>query len=312
MTALLKTGELLVKEGLICLKDVDMALSIQKKRPDSVSIKKNRLLGMILCDLNLVTPVDNYYILHKYKKIMSIQSALVSTHKISKEVVSRTWNESQQQGIPFISFLLKTGLVSTGGMQALLFDLFHIPFRSISDFIFNEKNREELISVLNNEQSHKTGIIPMVLKDNTILFGITDPDNIVFIRQLNDLYPQYRFKTLFIPFSGFSWFHEIIYDTRREETAPEKEPLDLSLLLSFRTSVKSPEKEKESIQILYKRYERLRQLIGKPKRETLQDEFYKFIIQTHKSITREYKSHSIEFSLKKEDRDVKLMAFPKK
>ena len=55
----LKTGELLVKEGLICPDDIDMALSIQEKRQDSPGLKKNRFFGIILCDLNLVTPVDN-------------------------------------------------------------------------------------------------------------------------------------------------------------------------------------------------------------------------------------------------------------
>ncbi len=86
-----------------------------------------------------------------------------------------------------------------------VFDLFHIPFRSISDFIFNMKRPNRLVHVLDNTQTqleHRS--IPLVLKDNTILFGLTDPEHIVFIRELNDRFPQYRFKTLFIPFSGFS------------------------------------------------------------------------------------------------------------
>ena len=306
----MKTGELLVKEGLIRLDDINLALSIQEKRQESLSLKKSRLLGMILCDLNLITPMDNYYVLHKYNKLMSMQSAMVSKKMLSREGVLRAQNESQQQDIPFISLLLKKGLVSTTGMQRLLFDLFHIPFRSISDFTFNKKDLKALVMVLDKLKSRENRIIPLVLKDNTILFGITDPENMLFIREINDLFPQYRFKTLFVSFSEFLKFYEIIYKNHEDAALSKEKPLDLSLLLSFKTSIRDPEKENEAIQILYRRYELLRHLIGNSKRGDLQNEFNDFIRQTHKKITREYKSHSIEFSLKKEGRDVKVIALP--
>ncbi|MCD4675470.1 MAG: hypothetical protein K8S18_05670 [Desulfobacula sp.] len=307
----LKTGELFVKEGLIRPDDIDRVLSIQEKRPDSLSLKKERLFGMILCDLNLITPLDNYYVLHKYNKLKSIQSAMVSKKILGQEIVVRTQNESQQQDIPFISILIKNKLVSTNEVQKLLFDLFHIPFRSISDFIFNEKDSKELVQVLDKQLSLENRTIPLVLKDNTILFGIIDPENILFIRNLNDLFPQYRFKALFIPYSGFSWFYKIIYERGRDKAPSKEKPLDLSLLLSFKTIVKDPEQDNESIQTLYERYESLRQLAGNPERHGLQKEFRQFIKQTHKRITLEYKNQIIEFSLKKEDRDVKVIAFPK-
>jgi hypothetical protein len=307
----LKTGELLVKEGLIRIDDIHLALSIQEKRQESLSLKKSRLLGMILCDLNLITPMDNYYVLHKYNKLMSIQSAMVSKKMLAREVVLRAQNESQQQDIPFISLLLKNGLVSTTGIQKVLFDLFHIPFRSISDFVFNKKDLKELVLVLDKIKSRENRILPLVLKDNTILFGITDPENMLFIRKLSDLFPQYRFKALFISFSEFLKFYEIIYADHRDTASAKEKPLDLSLLLNFKISIKDPEKENEFIQTLYDRYELLRHLIGNPKRSGLQNEFNKFIVHTHKKITQEYKNHSIEFSLKKEGLDVKVVAFPK-
>jgi len=312
MAGPLKTGELLVKEGLIRLDDIDMALSIQEKKQDSLTLGKKRFLGMILCDLNLVTPVDNFYVLNKYNKFTSIQSVLVSKNIISKQVLLKTENGSHEQNIPFISFLLKKKLISTVKMQELLFELFHIPFRSISDFIFNKKDKKELSLVLDKQKALKNGIIPMVLKDNTILFGITDPENILFIRNLNDQFPQYRFKVLFIPFSGFSWFYKIIYDKTGQEVSPDKGALDIAKLLSFKTIIQDPEQQNESIKTLYERYELLRESAGKPRRDNMQNEFKEFILQTHKRITQEYKSRCIEFFLKKENQDIKIVAFPKR
>jgi len=307
----LKTGEILIKEGLVCPDDIDTALLIQKNRANSLTLKKNRLLGMILCDLNLVTPVDTYWVLHKYNKLTTIQSELVSKKMLSLEMVLSAQDASRADHIPLISILLKKKLVSTTGMQRLLFDLFHIPFRSISDFIFKEKDKYQLLQVMDRKAALENGILPLVLKSNTLLFGITDPQNIVFIKKLNEQFPQYRFKALFMPYSGFTWFFDIIYKTQPKETSTRENALDQSLLLSFKATIKTPEKENNAIRALYENYERLRQFIGNPARESLAGEFYEFISTKHQEISQDYKSQIIEFSLKKEDQDVKVMAVPK-
>ena len=311
----LKTGELLVKEGFISLDDIHEALLLQEKRQDDSSPKKNRLFGMILCDLNLITPWDNYYVLHKYNKLQSIQSTLVSKKILPKEVVIRAEKDAQQQNIPFISSLINSGLVSTREMQNLLIDLFNIPFNYINDFIYHQKDLSVLIQVMDQQKSWENKSIPLSLNDNTILFGITDPENMLFIRKLNDLFPQYRFKNVFISFSQFSTLHNKLYESDRATSTAQpparKKPLDLSLLLNFKTSIKDPEQDNDAIQTLYERYELIRQLIGNSKRVDLQNEFKEFVIQTHRNITQKYHNQIIEFSFKKENRDVKIIAFPK-
>jgi hypothetical protein len=147
------------------------------------------------------------------------------------------------------------------------------------------------------------------------LFGITDPENLLLVRRLNERFPQYRFKTLFIPFSEFSRLYNLIYDSGKDSGAAGEKPLDLSLLLGHKTTLRNPEEEPDLIQDLYRRYELLRHLIGNEKRDTLGREFYEFIVQAHKHITREYGCKTIEFSLKRENRDkqdrtVTVTAFP--
>jgi len=156
-------------------------------------------------------------------------------------------------------------------------------------------------------------VIPLVLKENTILFGITDTDNILFIRSLNEKYPQYRFKVMFIPFSGFSWFHNIIYGGHdNNENHCGKIPVDLSLLLNFRTIIKNPELEPDSVKTLYSSYEQLRQLAGNPKRPDYLDRFKEFIKFNHEVLAQKYQTRNIEFSLEKHGNKVRLMAFPQK
>ena len=304
----LRSGEIMVKEGMIRLDDIDTVLSIQKKRQDSVSLEKKRFFGMTLCDLNLITPLDNYCVLHKYKKLISLQSALVLKKMLSRDIVLRILKDSRDQDVPFISSLITKKCVSATAVQTLLFDLFHIPFRSISDFIFNDNDRDILVKVLDRATSMEQKILPLMIKNNTLLFGITGPDNILFIHQLNDLFPQYRFKAMFIPFSGFNWFYRIIYEGI--PAISDKKTPDLSLLLSFKTSIMNPEKETEAVFSLYQRYEQLRDLTENPKRANLWNKFFEFINFHHRNLMTKYQSRSIEFSLRQDDTGIKVVAFP--
>lgn len=304
-----KTGELLVKEGLIHPDDVETALAIQEKRKASVSLNKSRLLGMILCDLNLITPIDNYVVLHRYNKLISLPAGLVQKGEISLERMRAAEAASLRQDLPLISLLLKTNTISTPVMQQILFDLFHIPFRSISDFIFNEKDRPVLEGIMDRQVSKENRIIPLVLKQNTLLFGITAPENLLLIHQLNQQFPQYRFKALFIAFSGFSWFHDIIYQGRAG-APPEKKQPDLSLLLAYKTIVNDPEKEKSAIHNLYHHYETLRRLLGHNNEGDRKDDFARFIQQAHEMIENEVKRSRIEFSFKKQGERVTILATP--
>lgn len=308
----LKTGELLVKEGFVSLNDIETALSIQKKREASISLEKNRLLGMILCDLNLITPVDAYHVLYKYNKVKSIQSELISGKMLSRDTVLKISTMAKQKNLPLISLLLKTGRVSYTDMQKLLFDLFHVPLKPVRDLSFNTEDREKLIQVMDAGQSGKNHVVPLKLEDNTLYFGITDPDNMRLLHQLREQFPQYRFKVVFIPYEGFWQINKSIYDIGAGPAGPKEESPDLSLLLKYRTTICSPKSEKELIRTLYHRYEQLLLLSGRKVREDRFEPFCRFIEMSHRKISRIYRSACIEFSLRKMEEGVLIIALPKR
>ena len=312
-TSVRRTGEILVAEGLIHPDDVNTALAIQEKQAASVSLNKSKRLGMILCDLNLITPVDNYVVLHKHNKLVSLPTALVQSREIPLEKMQAIEMQSLREDEPLISFVLKTNAISMQTLQQVLFDLFHIPFRSISDFIFNEDDRIQLTKILDEQMSKENGIIPMVIKDNTVLFGITAPENLILIQKLNRGFPQYRFKVLFIMKSGFSWFHDIIYTGQR--SAGRKEPKevqpDISLLLGYKTMVNDLGDDTAAIKTLYHQYETLRKLLGNNETVDRRDAFNQFIGYAHERIAKKADTRSIEFSFKKQGRDVLIVAKPR-
>ncbi len=307
-----KAGELLVDEGLIHRDDVNRVLAIQKKNKASLSRNKSRLFGMILCDLNLITPIDNYCVLKNHGKIMSIQAFLIKKKIASPSAIEKVKAKAIEQDIPFMSLLLEEGILPKTKLQQIVFDLFHIPFRSISDIVFDEKTKTSLSFIINQNQAQEHKIIPLALKENTFLCGITDPENLIFIRALNQEFPQYRFKTLFIPFSGFTWFYKVLYEEAWASGKDKKKPVDLSLLLKFFVTISDPVKEKNIILSLYKRYELVRSLIRLPAQGDRADKFQTFIEEKYEKIRQEYQCSTIEFSLKNEKNQLRIMAFPKR
>lgn len=313
---LYKTGELLIKEGLVRDDDIQTALAIQEKRKASVSLNKTRLLGMILCDLNLITPLDNYVILSKHNKLITLSSSLVEKGVVSLEQMQGFEAQSLREDLPLISMLLKANAVSMQSLQQILFDLFHIPLRSISDFIFRDEDRSPLTRIIDRQVSKENGIIPLVLKDNTVLFGVTAPENLLLIHQLNQQFPQYRFKTLFITFSGFAWFHEIIYNGGAKKKAAEspaekeKQP-DVSLILAYKTLISDPRAEWSAVQTLYNQYETIRTRLGNSEILDRQSEFSSFIQHAHRRVSKRSRTRHIEFSFKKQGKGVIIVATPK-
>ena len=282
----MRTGELLVKEGLISQEDLATALTIQEKRKSSAVTEKSRHLGMILCDLNLITPIENYVILHNNNKLITLSKALVEKRMISLEQMQSLEAQSLREDLPLISLLLKTSRVSMPVMQQLLFELFHIPFRSISDFVFNIDDRITLTGIMNRQMSMENGIIPMVCKDETILFGLTAPENLLLVHQLSQKFPQYRFKVIFIPYSGFSWFHDIIYTSGNDENEATPKQPDLTYLLKTRILISDPVKDTSLISNFYHQYEAIRTLLGYSDAGDRKNEFIQFIDQAFRRIER--------------------------
>jgi hypothetical protein len=306
-----RTGELLADEGLVHPGDIEPALAIQEKNRTSLTRNKHRLFGMILCDLNLITPTDTYCVLKKHGKLKTIPDYLIQNQLLTRPEVEKALTRSVEANIPFMSLLLEEKILSKTRVRQIAFDLFHLPFRSISDIVFDADTRPGLSLIIKKDLARQHQVIPLALKENSLVCGITDPDNLIFIRDLNDQFPQYRFKPLFIPFSGFTWFYKMLYEEAWDSEKAMEKPVDLSLLLKFCVTITEPARERSAIDSLYKRYELVRSLIGCPGKGDRAGMFQAFIGEHHKNITQKYHCRSIEFSLKNDPKRLRIMAFPK-
>lgn len=316
-----KSGELFIQEGLVRPEDVERALEIQKNSRQAMVGSRQRLLGMILCSLNLITPVDCYTVLRRGGRLVTLDEFLTSSESIPKNKLKTAITLAREQQTPLLEPLLVSKTVSLPELQALTFGLFHIPFRFIRNFQFTAETRD-LTAVIPKADARKYGMIPLVIRESTLLIGLADPEALLGAAVVNASAVHLRLKFVFIPWSDFLSSYETLYHEKHpcgtEKTVPRNTlpgpggPPDLSLLFSFKAGISDPELETEAVRKLYNRYEVLRKLTGSPARPDCFERFREFIIHEHRSISDQIVCSSIDYMLRQEKSGVGIIATPQR
>ncbi len=332
-----KTGQLLFEAGLVALKDIKHALEIQKnsKDPFLTGTKNNKLLGMILCDLNLITPVDLYYILHKNNKIYTLKNLLSSNEKFSGKMADIIAREQAYGVYSFFDLIVEYNILSIESLQQYVFELYHIPYRRVNRFEYDWKDKKKLSQLLDKETCFKNLAIPMVKRNSSFILGITDPKSLIFIYNLNFKLPHYRIIPVFIPLRHLKTLYHKLYNiifpdnelsirssaslngdvppytsNLSVNSSDSKANRETGFFLKHKIIISDPEKEENLISDLYSKYENLRQLMGKQSRSDKFMLFKLFIKEKFKYITESYFCKSIEIILYGEQDNISIIAKP--
>lgn len=309
----------MIQEGLVSPGDVVRALDIQKKNKSKGFKGRSHLLGMILCELNLITPLNNFYILKKHHKLMSVIDRLCEKEMVSRSRLEKIKAEAERKAIPFISFLLEKQIIPKARLQQVLFDLFGIPFRPISDILFDQTCRNDLTAVIDKDLARKLSIIPLHLSGNLLTLGLTDPNNLLFVRKLDLKFPQYRFLPVFMPFSGFKQFYSILYPKAPASFTPQsfmQHPTTEKIAGNSAESetIGNPKLDKHAIARLFKQYETLR--LGHEPRNNHEtynyrlDLFADFIRDSYYEITTQSGCKTIQFYVRQQEGRAMVIAKP--
>lgn len=307
----LQIGSLFVNEGLISSNDLERALAVQEKSRSSKSRDKPGFFVSLLCDLNLVTPVDAYYVLRKNKKLCSVQNYLEQENIVSSEVIKQCKIRGQETGKPFISTLLDESVLSEKHLSRILMELFRIPLKSRSDLGFDQKDKMELSSLISKDEARLNKAIPLLFLGKILLVGIMAPENLLFVRWLMQRLPHFRFETLFISYSGFTWFFEQLYDEAYDPDAVRDDSKKLSALLNYNMVIRDPIIEQDSVFGFYKQYEALECLArNSDLKQDRHVRFQSFIMEKHEEIINKFHCRAVRFSLEQIQGRAVIAALP--
>ena len=97
-----------------------------------------------------------------------------------------------------------------------------MPFRHLKNFIYNEKDKENLSNLIERKFAEENLILPLKLDNNILQIAIFTHERLNFQDKLKKLYEDYKLELVFITDKKFDELFEILY-SRRLSAAPKKD-----------------------------------------------------------------------------------------
>ena len=201
----LKIGELAVKKKLITEQDLQSAIGVQKA---------SRTLGEILCDLDLVNPLDLDYLLTKYNKQMEIGDLLVSSGLADEKDLRKARQQMSHSSDALEEILVKNKIITREQAQIALSKLHNIPFRKLRGFEYDPEEGDTLRRLVSQVYAEKNLILPISLENNRLTLGLFDPKNIDVVQELRKTYGKLDIFCVLITRERFEKLFAILYDER--------------------------------------------------------------------------------------------------
>jgi len=208
-----KIGRLLLDLKLIAEKDLIIALKVQKS---------TRPVGEILCALNMVTPEVLNYVLEKYDKQVGIEHILLKLGYINNKTLLLVQEMHDKTTVPIDKLLLEKNIITKDQLQHANAKKFNLPFRHLNNFVYTDKDKENLTSLIDRKFAEKNLILPLKLENNILQIAIFTHEKIKFLDELKKLYEDYKIKPVFITDKKFDELFEILY-SKKLSAVPEKD-----------------------------------------------------------------------------------------
>lgn len=172
-------GELAFRLNMVSRKDVDNVLAIKRMQ---------RTLGEVLCDLGVIKSENLNYILKKYNKQLKLGEILIRQGQLSESQYITALQEQKQTKEMFGELLLKKDIITADQLYIALSRQTNIPYRDLTDFSFDEKQKRFLIRIVGERYAQKHQVLPLTLKENKLVIGVCHP---ISLQSINDLKPLY-------------------------------------------------------------------------------------------------------------------------
>ncbi len=177
-----KLGEILLKERLITEEQLNEALELQRLFPDQT-------IGQLLCRLEFINDGVLGAILDQKGTRQELSEILIQKKFLPKEQVLQAVAQSDREGIPLTSLLLKLQLLDEEGVARAISLQYDLPYVHL-DGISITADMSRLISA---SYAQKRRIIPVTKIGNTLTLAMALPLNVY---EINDLSSSLRLKVI--------------------------------------------------------------------------------------------------------------------
>jgi type IV pilus assembly protein PilB len=211
-----KTGMLLVNEGFIRLADVKTALEIQQRETLQTVCRTRsypRTIGEILCDLNLITPIDLNAVLKKYRKQLRLEQILIKQGSANEKALALLRQEAARHSEPIGKILLKKGIITETQLYEAYALQHNLPYGPYDRFTPAPENRATLSGIIGKNFARQFGLLPVTFGRQRLGVVISDPENLWVIEALRAKQTDLRIECALVTTGTFNRLFKLLYES---------------------------------------------------------------------------------------------------
>lgn len=199
----LNIGELAVKLQMV--KEIDLVRALSFKN-------YQRTIGEILCENSFIRPEDLTHALEKYNKRLEIGEILIRQGMIDRKQFQAVVRKQSHSRDRIGRFLVKRGLISNHQLYHALSTQYNIPYNDLESFLYNQMQKNVLIKFVSEKYSRRNVLIPLTLRGDELMVGITYPEGLNAVEELKRIYLNLKMSVVFIDEEKFQLLFTYLYD----------------------------------------------------------------------------------------------------
>lgn len=306
----LKLGELALKLNMIGKRDLEDAL---KMKSSQITI------GQILCDLNLITHSDlNRVLLKMYSQKLRLGEILLKQGIIDNEKLRAALHEQGESDEPLGDILIRKKLITVDQLYSALAMQCNVAFKKLENFVFDQKQKNSLCSIVGQKYAEKNQILPLSLEINKLTLAVSNPKNINRIDELKLSNPNIQMTCVFITNKKFMQLFEDLYGKQLSpgiasmQKNPKFQEFDQTIIEGEdeKLVISNPETENVLVGRLFERYEMFQQRINAAAYPSDISLFKEFIKDNYKKICSQFHCSRVTFYIGVNTNKVEILASP--
>lgn len=296
----MKTGELLIEEGLVKEEDIAMAIEIQERHNRK---KTPPLLGGVLCQWNMVTPLDLFSTLKKHDKLLKVGEILLRQGKVTSSQLDEARSARDKAQEPFGKILVDQKRVTQRELHHALATQGNIPFSPLDGFFYEKDAVNTLAHFTGFEPLFEKKVVPLEYGNEILTIAVSKPENMESVSALTYKNAMFRIKFLLIPEEKF---HSILSEFWNVNEDAGRDPASRKPVMVLA----DPDSETGKIDALYFRYKVLRKSSDDTDFESRIYLFREFIRGNHHRIVKRFQCREVSYQLEEKEGRVLIHAFP--
>ena len=204
----LDIGELAVK--LQMLREIDLVRALSYKH-------SQRPIGEILCDNGIIRPEDLSLALKKHNKRKKIGEILIRQGMINRTEFQAALKAQRHSKEKIGAFLVHKGLITFHQLYNALSHQYNSPYMELDDFYYDELFKYKLIKFVSEKYARRNMVLPLTLEGKQLLLGITYPEGLTAIEELQLIYRNLEMKAAFINEKKFQILFTSLYNKEFED-----------------------------------------------------------------------------------------------